>query len=236
MLHASFLLQPVDNYEYLLQRGEALLNDVERSRYYRYARNEARQQLIFSRWLVHERLARSFPHLPFNWQLTIDAIGRPTAQHPELSNSINYSLSHCDYLTICAICNNADIGIDAEPTHLAVKDSFIEIAFTDLERETIRSSHRDSTQEMRFRWTIKESLGKMTGQIGFQSIVAFCTASIPSFEAPSVVSCPRYRSWIYSIPVGSEHFATLAVSQDADRPMELICNDAAFWLNQTTDG
>ena len=236
MLHASFLLQPVDNYEYLLQRGKALLNGVERSRYFRYARNESRQQLIFSRWLVHERLARSFPHLPCNWQLTFDALGRPAAQHPELCNSVNYSLSHCDHLTICAISNNAAIGIDAEPNHLAVKDSFFEIAFTDLERETIRSSHWDSIQEMRFRWTIKESLGKMTGQIGFESIVAFCTATIACRNEPSVVSCPRYRSWIYSIPVGSEHFATLAVSQDTDGPMELICDDAAYWLNQTTDG
>ena len=236
MLHASFLMQPVEHFGFLLQRGNELLNDIERSRYFRYARNESRQQLVLSRWLVHERLARSFPHLPCNWQLTYDAIGRPAAQHPELRCPVSYSLSHCDNLSICAISNSAVIGIDAEPLHFAVKDSFIEIAFTDLEQETIRSSDWDSIQEMRFRWTIKESLGKMSGQIGFESIVAFCTASIPGLFEPFVVSCPRYRSWIYGIPVGSDHVATLAVPQDTDEPMKLVCDNASYWLDQTTDG
>ena len=229
MIHVSFLIEPTQKSNVLEELGHTLLNDTERSRLLRYTRTDSKRQLRLSRWLVHEQLARSFPDLPRSWKLASDITGRPIAVHSELDNEINYSLSHCDGLIVCVVSDSAAIGIDAEPKNQPIKDSFLNVAFTPLEREQIRNCSADSLDEMRLRWTIKESLGKMTGQVGFESIVAFCTGTVSHLDPLSFVFVEAYGAWLCCLPFSNGHFITLVVAQDRLLPPEIVTFDAARW-------
>jgi len=230
MLHTSFLIEPTQQSNVLEELGHTLLNDTERSRLLRYTRTDSKRQLLLSRWLVHEQLTHSFPDLPRSWKLASDIKGRPIADHPELDNEINYSLSHCDGLIVCVVSDSAAIGIDAEPKNQPIKDSFLNVAFTFLEQEQIRNSSADSLDEMRLRWTIKESLGKMTGQVGFESIVAFCTGAMSHLDPLSIVFVEAYGAWLCYLPFSNGHIITLVVAQDRLSPPEIVTFDAARWL------
>jgi len=225
MIHVSFLIEPTQSSNVLEELGHTLLNDAERSRLLRYTRTDSKRQLLLSRWLVHEQLARSFPDLPHSWKLASDMKGRPIAVHSELDNEINYSLSHCDGLIVCAVSDSAAIGIDAEPKNQPIKDSFLNVGFTALEQQQIRNSSADSLDEMRLRWTIKESLGKMTGQVGFESIVEFCTGAMSYLDPLSFVFVEAYGAWLYCLPFSNGHFITLVVAQDRLLPPEIETYD-----------
>lgn len=231
MIHLSYLLQPFQRLEVLSKRGNELLNDFERARLLRYTRDEPKLQLQLSRWLIHEQLSRSFPDLSRCWELVSDTIARPSAIHPDLDFQIHYSLSHCEGLIVCVISDNHSIGIDAEPKDQPIKDSFIQVAFTSLEQAIIRQSPNTLAEEMRLRWTIKESLGKMTGQVGFESVVSFCTGNFSKFDSCKPEFSEAYHAWIQCLPISNGHFVTLAVAQDRLSPPEVEIFDSSEWVD-----
>jgi phosphopantetheinyl transferase len=229
MIHISYLNQPFHRSKSLAERGSELLNNLERSRLLRYTRDEPKLQLVLSRWLIHEQLARSFPELSRCWRLTSDATGRPSATHPDFNTQIHYSLSHCVGLIACVISDDCSVGIDSEPKDQLIKDSFIDVGFTTFEQEKIRTSPFKSSDEMKLRWTIKESLGKMTGQVGFESIVSFCTEKISQLDAYMPVFLENYDAWICCLPISNGHFATLAVAQDRLTRPDIEIFDSSAW-------
>ncbi len=230
MIHISYLNQPFHESNSLAESGRELLNDFERSRLLRYTRDEPKLQLLLSRWLIHEHLARSFPKLSRRWQLTSDPTGRPLATHPDLDAEIHYSLSHCEGLIACVISADYSVGIDAEPKDQLIKESFIQVGFTSSERERIRKSPFTASDEMKLRWTVKESLGKMTGQVGLESIVGFCTEKISQLDAHMPLFIETYDAWICRLPISNGHFVTLAVAQDRHTRPEIEIFNSSEWV------
>ncbi len=230
MIHLSYLIQPFDKSELLEVRGNELLNDAERARLLRYTRDEPKLQLVSSRWLIHEQLARSFPNLSPFWKLSSDSAGRPFAIHADLDTQIHYSLSHCEGLIVCVISDDFSVGIDAEPKDQPIKDSFIEVAFTSLEQASICNSPNNLADEMRLRWTIKESFGKMTGQVGFESIVNFCTGKFLQLDGFEAVFSEEYNAWVLCLPISNGHFVTLVVAQDRLSPPDIEVFDSSNWV------
>jgi phosphopantetheinyl transferase len=231
MIHLSYLLQPFHRLEVLSKRGNELLNDFERARLLRYTRDEPKLQLQLSRWLIHEQLSRSFPDLSRCWKLVTDTAGRPSATHPDFDTQIYYSLSHCEGLIVGVISDRYPVGIDAEPKDQPIKDSFIRVAFTSLEQECIRNSSYQLADEMRLRWTLKESLGKMTGQVGFVSVVSFCTGKFAELDTFQPEFSEAYHAWIQCLPISNGHFVTLAVAQDRLSPPEVEIFDSSEWVD-----
>ena len=231
MIQIGYLSPPIDPLLRVLQRGEKLLNASERLRYDRYARSESKQELILSRWLAHEQLARCFPKSSAHWELSHDPVGRPIAIHTDTNQAVHLSISHCKRLTVCALCEGTFLGIDAESTTQTLRDSFRDIAYTNLERDLIRNSHFSQQNELLWRWTIKESIAKMTGNVGFEAIANVCTASLPYLPPSQWVRFDEEGAWIYPLRTSHHHFVSLAIPISLDPPIEPLCTNASTWMD-----
>jgi phosphopantetheinyl transferase len=133
-------------------------------------------------------------------------------------------------LIACVISDNLAVGIDAEPKNQPLKNSFVDVGFTPLEQDRIRRSNHQQPEEMRQRWTIKESLAKMTGQVGFEAIVGFCTGTLSCLEGNAPTFLSKHNAWIYYLPVSNNHFVTLVASQGGSAPPDVEIFDSARWM------
>jgi 4'-phosphopantetheinyl transferase len=229
MIHVSYFAHPTEQLQSVLQRGRELLNATETDRYERYSQIESKHQLLISRWLVHERLARSFPEFTRAWQLANDSDGRPIARHASIGNPIALSISHCNGLALCAMSDECSIGVDTEPRNVDLKYSFMDFVFNELEQCLIQQSNQQMQEQMLLRWTIKESIAKMMGQVEMEQIIDIETQSIEFLEEGCFANIESSSSTLYRIPVSADHIAILAMSVPGTVPK---IDNAALWATR----
>ena len=106
--------------------------------------------------VAREMLAR------FDAELVFYPDGRPTSSRREL----DVSISHCCDLGVIAIGRKTRVGVDIEKGYWTFGERFMDRAFSNLEKEFIRStSQPERSGLMKVLWTQKEAWMKMSGSI-----------------------------------------------------------------------
>lgn len=89
---------------------------------------------------------------------SLHSIGYSEENKPLLSNEVDFSISHCENLVICAVIRTGKIGVDIERI-IPINTKDYEDHFTTKELEMIEND----TKGFFKLWTKKEALAKATG-------------------------------------------------------------------------
>jgi 4'-phosphopantetheinyl transferase len=149
----------------LWARYEALLNDEERARLWRFHFDKDRRRFLVTRALVRTVLSRHAGIAPAAWQFAPNAHGRPAIANPEPeAQRLCFNLTHSNTLVVLGLTAGREIGIDTESTD---RDAPLEVAdryFSERESQALRALPPDD-QPARFwdLWTFKESYIKARG-------------------------------------------------------------------------
>lgn len=150
---------------------------------------------------------------------------------PEVSNlgvKLSFNLSHTSDIIVCAVTNNADIGIDVE--RIRFKPSLAKLSETlfNAKEQLDMSSLKGAEQQRRFfdYWTLKESFVKATGaglreplnEVGF--IPGETAASI---QYVSKHSCKNknWHSWLW--PISEQHRLAVTLDKPNSEPTDFRC-------------
>lgn len=149
----------------LWARYEALLNDEERIRLWRFHFDRDRRRFLVTRALVRSVLSRYADVAPAAWAFTPNAHGRPAIANPGPdAQRLCFNLTHSHTLVVLGLTAGRGIGIDTESTD---RDPPLEVAdryFSKRESQALRALPAHD-QPARFwdLWTFKESYIKARG-------------------------------------------------------------------------
>jgi 4'-phosphopantetheinyl transferase len=136
---------------------EALLLDDERRRRDAFVFEKNQIEFLATRGLVRTTLSRYRSIAPAEWRFRNGEHGRPEIDPP---CGLRFNLSNHPGLVVCAVCEDADIGVDVEP--ISRGDEILGIAdtvFAPGELATL-NGRRDRAVSL---WTLKESYIKARG-------------------------------------------------------------------------
>ena len=142
-----------------------LLSNDEIRRAERIVHPEAGLLFVVGRALSRTMLSRYAAIQPRDWQLIIDAHGRPElAMRPAHVPDLRFNLSHTNGLVACAVTVGRELGIDVEhigrPLNFDVPERF----FSQQEVEELRSLPKIDQRTVFFDyWTLKEAYIKARG-------------------------------------------------------------------------
>jgi 4'-phosphopantetheinyl transferase len=150
----------------LLNRFESLLSADEQARMRRFHSDRRRRQYLVSRALLRTSLSSYHAVEPAAWRFEKNGYGKPEISHPDASLPIRFNLSHADGLSVCAIANGREIGVDIEDCYRATRASLLDLGryFSTQEAMVLRALPKDQLADRFFDyWTLKEAYIKARG-------------------------------------------------------------------------
>jgi len=153
----------------LLSEYRAILSPEERERHLRFRGDALRRLFLVSHALVRTSLSRYFDVAPGRWAFRAGEHGRPEIDPPTEAPRLRFNLSHTHGLVTCAVCIEADVGVDVERVdRVRDLDGVAKRVFTESER-AILDALEGRAKQGRFTdfWALKEAYIKAKG-MGFQ--------------------------------------------------------------------
>jgi 4'-phosphopantetheinyl transferase len=142
-----------------------LLSSTERTRWHRFASNDARLQYLVTRALVRTALSKYADVSAHEWQFESNAYGRPKISEPRASRNLCFNLSNATGLVGCAISRDCEIGLDIENcTRMIDFDALAPSVFAPAELADLSELPFGERRGRFFSyWTLKESYIKARG-------------------------------------------------------------------------
>lgn len=149
-----------------LARYEALLSADEFAHASRLRYPQHQREYIISHALLRTVLSQYVPSVePTLWRFQRNEFGKPELIAIGGAERLRFNLAHTFGLSVCAICLDADIGVDVE--FHANRESLLEVAdqyFSQSEVDDLRALPAAEQGDVFFRyWTLKESYIKARG-------------------------------------------------------------------------
>ena len=148
-----------------LRDKEGVLPEEERAAIARFVFAEDRRTALLTRLMVRHVLSRVCGSLsPDRWVFGRNAHGRPFIANPGFE-WIEFNISHCRTLVVCALATRARLGVDVEPLERRAPVELAERYFAPSEAADVRRAP-PALQPIRFLryWTLKESYIKARGK------------------------------------------------------------------------
>jgi 4'-phosphopantetheinyl transferase len=143
-----------------------MLSADERARMSRFHFARNRHQYLITRALIRTSLSAYYPVDPGAWQFSKNRYGKPEINHPDANLTIRFNLSHTHGLTVCAIAQHYDIGVDVEDSQRSTQAGFRSLGrhFSSQEIKNLAKVPEDQQRQRFFDyWTLKESYIKARG-------------------------------------------------------------------------
>jgi 4'-phosphopantetheinyl transferase len=146
-------------------KHEALLNELERTRYLSFRFERHRNLFLLTRALVRHTLSRYADVPPAEWRFATGSHGKPYIEEPRLPFSLAFNLSNTEGMVVCAVAREVDLGVDVEKIDRAVDPlSIADRFFSARELGDLRALPAALQRERFFAyWTLKESYIKARG-------------------------------------------------------------------------
>lgn len=208
-----------------------LLCADELRRLRRFRVEKPRQRFLAGRAMLRRVLSRYDPRPPASWQFEIARHGRPAiaGNNPR---KLQFNLSKCTGLVVCAITRNFVVGVDVENIHrrapLDVADTF----FAPAEVDALRALPLEQQPHRFFEyWTLKESYIKARG-LGLSIPLDQFAFRIESDRPPRVEIDPRQQddptAWQFAhVRPTDEHLVALCVRRP--RPLDPDADVQLLW-------
>ena len=143
------------------------LADDERAAVDRFLRPEDRHRALVSKAWVRRALSRYVAVEPRAWRFTQGPWGRPEIAEPAAARGLRFSLSHTAGLTLVAVRQADDVGVDVEAVvPLKDRSDLARRFFAAEEVSWLESQVTSEAREAGFYtlWTLKEAYIKATGR------------------------------------------------------------------------
>lgn len=140
-----------------LARFDALMTPEERARQRRFVFEKNKKESLVTRALVRTTLSRYRDVAPEDWRFAANEHGCPSIDPP---CGLRFNLSNNPGMVVCAVCEDADVGVDVEP--LDRGPDILGVAkrvFSAAEREEL-GTDLDRAVSL---WTLKEAYIKARG-------------------------------------------------------------------------
>lgn len=209
----AFLDHPVAQ----LQHLEQTLSEEEHVRAERFHFERDRKDFIVARATLRNILSRYLNKEPRQLRFTYNKYGKPTLERERNSNSLCFNMSHSYGITLYAVSQGREIGVDVE--HIRPDFATEEIAerfFSPKEVEALSAVPEHQKKEAFFCcWTRKEAFIKAIGQ-GVTFGLDYFDVSLAPGEPAALLSIKgkteEARKWcLKELEVNSEYKAALAV-------------------------
>src|SRR5262249_11797970 len=143
---------------------QSLLASEELARAARFKFEIDRCRYIAGRGFLRTILGEYLGSAPAKVVFGYGAYGKPYMLDVPQSKLVNFNLSHCDNIAVCALSRN-DVGIDIERMTRRVDILGLAEQFcTTAEIKDLKASHGDQRRTAFFKlWTTKEACAKMLG-------------------------------------------------------------------------
>jgi len=198
LITSDFVPTPVLEAQWLAQ-----LPDLRRAEIARWQDPTARRHSLLGSRLLAEGL-RSMGHA----DNPLASLRYPARSRPTLDLPLNFSVSHCEGLILCALSTDGPIGIDAEKLK-GVQAGEFRLYLNDAERAWAGSSSRRFYSV----WTRKEAVIKAAGSRGLRDM-----AGVDTTPAKNRAMF-HGRLWrTQQVSVGPSHVAHLALADEARSP------------------
>lgn len=164
-IHLWFVEHQQITDEALLQSYRTLLNAEEEKRLQRFVFPKHKLQFLVSRALLRSVIGQYMGQPPASLIFARNAYGKPRIASFEQSLPLGFNLSHTNDLTVLAVTQAADIGVDLE--YITRKVDILKLAdryFSAREAEELRAVGVAKFNERFFElWTLKEAYIKACG-------------------------------------------------------------------------
>ena len=151
------------------QTTSPILNEQEQLRQQRFATPALQYRYQCRREMLRRSLTAYRPDIPASdWIFNLNPHGKPQLHPTQSETKLHFNLSHTDGLTVLAISEIEECGIDIENTAVGRPSSYLDISdrfFTEPESAHIKQGS-SATQIQRFfdYWTLKEAYMKAVGK------------------------------------------------------------------------
>ena len=195
LITSDFIPSPVLEAQWIAQ-----LPDSRRTEISRWHDASARRHTLLGSRLLLEGLQRlGYTGNP------LASLRHPDRSRPTMDLPVDFSISHCEGLILCALSTGGPVGIDAEKLG-ALKAGDFRLYLNEAEREWAGTSARRFYSV----WTRKEAVAKAAGSRGLRDLADVDTT--PARQRATF----QGRLWRTSrVPVGRGHVAHLALADAA---------------------
>lgn len=151
--------------EVLLRACLDVLNADERRSAERYKIRSRRAQAIVSRAVLRRALSHRLGRGPETWRFETSPRGRPSLAPGQGADGVDFNVSHTEGCVVCAIAQNARVGVDVEarnrlPDIAEVASRFLSPSEAQAVSEMSRRAAGTALLRL---WTLKEALAKGIG-------------------------------------------------------------------------
>lgn len=196
------------------------LSSEEWRRAARYRLESHRKQFTVARTALRDILSRKLACEPTEIVFEYGNAGRPEIRLPE--TTLKFSVSHSEHITVIALSDSADVGIDVEKPDAEIDILAVgHMVFCPLELSQLEKCTDSERIQLFYQlWTAKEAMLKMLGAGFTLPLDEFCIihellegkpVKLPSkfvnTEAPECIH-------VYQLDVGNACYAALATSVD----------------------
>jgi 4'-phosphopantetheinyl transferase len=164
MVHVWYVRTPQPLERGKLTAWSRLLSADERERAARFMRDADRETFVAAHAMLRLSLSRCAPVDPEDWRFRTGPQGRPEVDGPPAEHGLRFSLSHTAGLAICAVTEDAAVGVDVESTGRRTPLEVARRCFAPEEREALAALPPTRRPERFFEhWTLKEAFLKALG-------------------------------------------------------------------------
>jgi 4'-phosphopantetheinyl transferase len=143
---------------------EVILSIDEQKRAQRFHHISDSREYVFAHALLRLALSHHLSVSASEWQFDRDRNGKPVIASPELSPSVQFSLSHTGGLVACLITLSAEAGVDVEKVEYTDDLPLVARNLSPAEQSVMSTlSSKAWTEQFFGYWTLKEAIGKARG-------------------------------------------------------------------------
>ena len=204
------------------------LPDHEREKYFSFLVAPKKLEYLLTRTLVRKVLSNYSDVSPNQWRFEANTYGRPHVAFPKLELPIQFNLSHCHGLAVCAVALDSELGVDVE--YVNDTGDLLKLAehnFSDPEIAALQALP-PKEQAARFYqyWTLKEAYLKARG-IGLSlSVQKFSFHIKPGEPIGFTIQPgldPNPQAWRFShMNISENHQLALAIRKKQDSKLQII--------------
>jgi len=206
----------------------SLLNSEERKKFASFEVSCKKKEYWASRILIRSVLSRYLPVTFGSLKFEENSFGRPEISLPNLNPPLNFNISHCNGLLVCAVALDCELGIDVEDTKEfedvtgIAKRYFSPAEVSDLRKCDVGNK----TKRFYEYWTLKEAYIKARGK-GLTIPLRDFTFELTSWGTINFSTNPSLddnpTGWQFSLHKPMEnHQMALAVRQIGNSDFEII--------------
>jgi 4'-phosphopantetheinyl transferase len=216
-IHVTWMLSE-DAAPAVLDESASWLDESERERLGRFAREPDGRAFLLGRWLARRALAARTQTDPSAWTFRLGAHGKPFGWGPVQSDAPAFNLSHGGGLVVCASCGNSEtgLGIDVESVDRNLPGRRLERFLTSSELLALGpSSSPEHARRFWRTWTAKEAALKAAGT-GVAGTLAAAEIELGAAgDARVSPGLPLARLRLFELPLAPSHCVALAVDAPA---------------------